>query len=480
VAIEPLQSPRISHFLSDRRRIAGLCDTFGSPLNVVFPEQVAENLAAFQKALSERMIDGRVLCTSKPNRSRAVLSMLARRGMSVDVSSRRGLAEALSSGIPGSRIQITGPKTVDYLAIAAAHGSTITVDNPSELEMLSAVVRGGQPLTPTSILLRIRGRRSGFRAGQDTTPTFGSSDAEITELLTKLTSLRSQVSLRGFHFHLHGATNAERSDTFSSAFGALRKANQIGFSADTINIGGGFKIRYAASEQQFARFTDYLKQAVRKEVKPITWQNDGLGYRLDSRGVGGAPKFTDHAPAVHGVDEFAELLSMRCAELDNQPIERIVSDSMLRLWVEPGRASFDQGGLTIGRVTHTTISESERPLIRVEMNQSNLRSSQQTLLTQPIFLPSEPRKSSPLGMFLVGNLCIAQDLLQPNAVYPGFIPEAGDLVIFVNTAAYLMDFIESEMLLQPTARKVAAVGCEDSWKLCLDEEFSAFRLEGER
>jgi diaminopimelate decarboxylase len=83
-------------------------------------------------------------------------------------------------------------------------------------------------------------------------------------------------------------------------------------------------------------------------------------------------------------------------------------------------------------------------------------------------------------VFLVGNLCVAEDLLQRNTVYPGFIPERGDLVVFANTAPYLMDFIEAPMLHQPVARKVAALERGGTWKTFLDEEFSATRFALER
>ena len=475
VAVDPRMSGRLRAFLEDPRRVLSLIDTFGSPLNVIFPQQPVENLRAFERILAERGLSGRVLCTSKPNRSRALLSSLAHAGAWLDVSSRKALAEALACGVPGSRIQATGPKTVDYLALAVAHGSFITVDNPAELRMLQSVSAAVAPAEPVNALIRIRARRSAFRANQEIQPTFGSTESEVSDMLSALAAQKDRISVRGFHFHIHGASNAERRDTFEAAFAALRRARQLSLRPDIINIGGGYRIRYAESDEQWTRFNEYLKRAVRSEAKPITWQNDGLGYRLDSRGVTGAPQFTDHAPRLHGPGELAELLAMPCPQLDDQPIERIVSDAMVQLWVEPGRAIFDQCGITLGRVSHTTLSDGERPLIRLEMNQSNLRSSQQKLITQPLFIPRQPRKTSLQGMFLVGNLCVAQDLLQPNTVYPGFLPEHGDVVAFVNTAPYLMDFIESEMLLQPTARKVAALERGAAWTTVLDDEFSPVR-----
>lgn len=476
VAVDPRMSAQVRAFLDEPRRAISLVETFGSPLNVVFPQQPAENLRAFEQVLAERRVSGRVLCTSKPNRSRALLSSLAHAGAWLDVSSRRALAEALASGIPGDRIQATGPKTVEYLALAVAHGSYVTVDNPAELQMLESVRSAVASAGPAKAIIRIRARRSSFRANQEIQQTFGSTEPEVSEMLAALAAQKQGIAVRGFHFHIHGASNAERRDTFEVAFGALRRARQLSLSPDIINIGGGYKIRYADSDEQWGKFNEYLKRAVRSEVKPITWQNDGLGYRLDSRGVTGAPQFTDHAPKTYGPAELDELLAMPCPQLDDQPIGRIVSDAMIQLWVEPGRAIVDQSGITLARVAHTTQSEGERPLIRLEMNQSNLRSSQQKLITQPIVIPRQPRKMNLQGMFLLGNLCVAQDVLQPNTVYPGFIPEHGDVVAFINTAPYLMDFIESEMLLQPTARKVAVLNRGGIWKTVLDDEFSAVRF----
>lgn len=480
VAVDAAVSPRIESFLEDRQRLLSLCDTLGSPLNVIFPQQILENIDAFKRVMSQRFVQGEVLCTSKPNRSRAALSSLAHAGMPVDVSSLGALREAITAGIPGRRIQATGPKTVEYISLALAHEALLTVDNPAELSMLEQLLVAAPHHARARILLRIRGRRTPWHAGHQILQTFGCTEGEVGESLTRIAGQSGRITLEGFHFHLHGATNEERRDTFEVAFDAMRHAREAKLRPSIINIGGGYKIRYARSAEQWDRFNNYLKSAVRGEVKPITWQNDGLGFRFDSRGLSGAPQFIDHAPELTGADEFAALLSLRCPMLDDQPIERIVSDSMLQLWVEPGRASFDQAGVTIGRVTYTTVTEGERPIVRVEMNQSNLRSAQQRLLTQPLFVPRGPRTSSPQGMFVVGNLCVAEDLLQRNTVYPGFVPERGDVVVFVNTAAYLMDFIESPMLHQPVARKIAAVERAGVWKTCLDDEFSATRFALER
>lgn len=47
----------------------------------------------------------------------------------------------------------------------------------------------------------------------------------------------------------------------------------------------------------------------------------------------------------------------------------------------------------------------------------------------------------------------------------------GDLLVFVNTAGYLMDFSANQALMQPSARTVAAYRRHGGWRWCLDEQF---------
>jgi diaminopimelate decarboxylase len=480
VAVDPVLHDDIASFLDDSQRIVSLIDTFGSPLNIVFPVQPTRNLEAFRKALAKRYVSGQILCTTKPNKSLALLRSLSHAGAWVDVSSHGALSHALACGIPATHIQATGPKTADYLALALSHRCFITIDNPAELQLLLKVSAAAKISEPAQILLRICGKRTAFRSSHPSQSVFGFVESEIHDALTCLLAQRETIHLRGFHFHIHGASNDERIETFQLAFETSRAARSVGLAPSIINIGGGFKIRYAACDTQWGRFNTYLKQAVRGEVKPITWQGSGLGYWLDSRGVSGAPQFMDHAPPLSGAAELEYFLDSRCPSLDNQTVAQIVSDSLHELWVEPGRAIFDQSGITLGRVAYTHRSAGTPPRVYVEMNQSNLRSSQQKLLTQPIFIPTGVRKQTHEGMFLVGNLCVAQDLLQANTVFPGFEPSSGDIVAFINTAGYLMDFIESEMLHQPIAMKVAAWPTMHGWKTVLDQRYSAIQaaLEG--
>ncbi len=59
-------------------------------------------------------------------------------------------------------------------------------------------------------------------------------------------------------------------------------------------------------------------------------------------------------------------------------------------------------------------------------------------------------------------------MLTHRTPYP---PARGDLLVFVNTAGYFMDFAAGHALMQPTAAKVAAFRAGPGWKWCLDDEY---------
>ena len=135
-AITSRISGELADFISDSSRLKSLTDSYGSPLNVVFPEAVPKNISDFNQVFSTQQIIGKTLLTSKPNKSKAILKQIALNETNVDVSSEGSLIHALSSGIAGARIQATGPKSKDYLLLALQHDTTISINSLSELKNL--------------------------------------------------------------------------------------------------------------------------------------------------------------------------------------------------------------------------------------------------------------------------------------------------------------------------------------------------------
>ena len=132
-------------------------------------------------------------------------------------------------------------------------------------------------------------------------------------------------------------------------------------------------------------------------------------------------------------------------------------DSLLELYIEPGRGMLDQCGITVGRVAFIKESTWGELLVGLEMNRSNNHAQNLKQLCDPVIIPRDPARNKPnnRGVYYTGNLCVSYDILQYNKTCPDIVPERGDLVVFSNTAHYMMDFVESETLMQPLAQKVA-------------------------
>ena len=75
------------------------------------------------------------------------------------------------------------------------------------------------------------------------------------------------------------------------------------------------------------------------------------------------------------------------------------------------------------------------------------------------------------AVHLMGNLCLEADLITRRTVFLPRLPRPGDLLAFVNTAGYCMDFGATHAQQQPVARKVAVHRQGGRWRWCLDEEY---------
>jgi diaminopimelate decarboxylase len=454
-AVSPKFDETIGRILQDKRSLFNLVNSKSSPLNIVLPDTAVFNHRNFIKVLKDSGITGRVLFTSKPNKSKGILSALSLEGASVDVSSEEATKNALACGIKGENIQASGPKSLDYIYLALSHGSVISVDSPSELENINSLLAQNQNLPKARILIRICGFESDRVSFTPSDAPFGIAVAKIEPILQRCLELAENVELLGIHFHLLSGYKEERLIAFENALTVLQKANHLGLSPKIINIGGGFKVRYAADLGEWQRFQSYLKQSVLGKVQPITWDSSGLGFRAEAGRIAGAPVFADHFPSDYGSSELANFLAQRSPLFDDCTVGELMRDLMLELWVEPGRAMLDQVGITLAEVRGVKESASGQSLIMLGMNNSNLMSRENKLLTQPIFISKTQRAPSTKSFYLFGNLCIASDLIQYQKAYPGFVPEPGDLVAFINTAAYHQDFVESEILHQKRAEKVS-------------------------
>jgi diaminopimelate decarboxylase len=131
----------------------------------------------------------------------------------------------------------------------------------------------------------------------------------------------------------------------------------------------------------------------------------------------------------------------------------------VQLRCEPGRALLDGCGLTIARVEFRKRRRDGTWLIGVDMNRTQCRSGSEDFLVDPLLIrPGAAGESappaSPIEGYLVGAYCIERELLTwRRLIFPGGV-EVGDIVVFPNTAGYMMHFLESSAHQAPLARNL--------------------------
>lgn len=472
--LRPRLHARIHRLLKNKALLFDLTDRFGSPLNLVFPEQIRENAETFQEVYKKHHLRGQIYFSSKPCKALSLYGEASREEIGIDVSSVASLETVLKNGWDAARIGATGPKNSTYIDAALRHGVLINVDNFDELRQISMRHAEINPERQVQVTIRVADCVSSrLRFMGDDDNTFGIPTADMAHVLSFLNDHRDSINFQGFSWHVSVASDEQRISAFENILQLTFTAAKHGLKPMQINIGGGFPIMYADSCEEWNSYVSTIKESVLGRIPSQTWNNSGLGFRLEGGALRGSPAFINHAPVYTKGEELDRWLSFRLPSFGNARFSDVVRDSLLQLCIEPGRGILDQCGITIGRVAFTKMSPKGHKLIGLDMNRSNIHADHLRQLTEPHVVPygnGVPNDGAE-GVFYMGNLCLSYDILQYNKTYPEFLPQIGDLVIFPNTAAYMMDFTESETLMQPTARKIALNEQDGAWQWSEDSDY---------
>jgi len=130
----------------------------------------------------------------------------------------------------------------------------------------------------------------------------------------------------------------------------------------------------------------------------------------------------------------------------------------------------DQAGVTLAQVVSVHTSLKGETVVFLDMNRSHLNSIELEFMSDPVLIASDKDKKkedASHGVFLSGNLCLPHDFICRRKVFFKHKVEPGDILAFINTAGYFMDFTESETIQHPLAYKLAI----DSHGWSLDETY---------
>jgi diaminopimelate decarboxylase len=463
----------VSSFLATEK-VHELTNALGSPLNLLFPQLLLGNLNQFDSVFEKHQIKGRIYFAHKANRSDCVTRQLASTSAFIDVSSINELRHALASGFEAFRIQATGPKNTEFINLCLQQNVLLSVDSIAELQEIIQLSLHFKRPKPAQILLRISGFKNRQLKHQGKASRFGIKYDDVPHALELLSKCRDRLSLIGLAFHLDTTSSLEKATAIEACFALFEMALDQDFNLRVLNIGGGFKLSYLDQSEDWHEYNSAMREAALGTRAPLTWQGSTFGL-LPDRGVlrGSFNSYNFYDPST-GSKFFDEIISHQMESLDGQSIAKFLRDNGIELWIEPGRALLDQVGVTVARVNSIRESSQNDTLVCLNMKRQDLCFIDQEMFVDPIVLYRErisPTSLNEQPVYFAGNLCLESDLITRHQTFLPRLPERGDLVAFINTAGYFMDFSASEAIMQPLARKVAVYKHDNCFCWTLDEEY---------
>lgn len=467
IFLEPALSHAARELLDSADFLHGLAHSLGSPLNILLPAQIEANTKAFTSVFDRHRIGGAVYYAHKANRSTALVRHLASTPARIDIASLGELQHALASGFAPDRIMATGPKTPEFLWLAARAGVVVNADSPSELDTLGRICRS-HGIAPVSVMVRFSGFGNSGTTVMSRQSRFGIHEADVRDYHNVLDGYRDELELIGVAYHLDTIGIAEKAQALDGCLRLVQEFHAAGHPVRAVDIGGGYGVNYLASEQQWEHFTTALTEAVLGQREPFTWRGHGYGLRAENGKLRGALSlYPAHRP-LSGPAYLDNLLTQQ-SPVWGQSYATLLQELMLDLVVEPGRALLDQCGIALARVLEVRHADSETTFIRLDINHGDVSLEEHGVAVDPIVVPQDPtRRSEAGGGYLIGNLCLEADFISRRRVFFRNMPQPGDLLAFPNTAGYFMDFSADHALHQPIARKIA-VTADHRW--CLDDEY---------
>ncbi|WP_067468069.1 alanine racemase [Nocardia amamiensis] len=422
ISAEPMPAhldPWERRLLDDPNLLGDIAFAMGGPFHVMFPARVAHNIREFRAAFDRAEVQGTIYYGKKANKAACVARACAEHGAGVDVASVGELTAALSQGVRGDELMVTGPaKSDELLWLAARHGALIAVDDVGELDRLAALAA---PANPARVLLRVLPAASASR--------FGMTDDEIDDALEAF-GARESIRLEGFSFHLSGYDAVARAELAGALIARCLHARTLGHPAATVSIGGGFGVDYVPAEEA-AAFSERVGRH---------WFHSGKSF--DS--------YYPYHFAVPGAAMLTQIL-------DHDDLAGRLRDNGIRLAIEPGRALLAHAGCTVFRVQGSKTRHAHGQSYRLlTVDGTSLSLSEQWFdseyLPDPLLWPARPGTPTPTSVGAA--TCLDSDMLSWRRVPLPRGAEVGDLLIYPNTAGYQMDSNESPFHELPIPPKV--------------------------
>jgi len=418
---------------------------YGSPLNVVCTEPMDRNVRELQSFARDRGLDFQIFFARKSNKCLSLVDRTVALAIGVDTASENELQQCLERGVQQADLICTAAiKNDSLIDLCIARGVCIAVDNHDELD---AVVASAERLAKrATIAIRLGGF---WHDGAKLVTRFGFDVDRDLEWVAELA--KHPIDVAGIHFHLDGYAASERVSALTTSLRWIETLRASGHTPRFIDMGGGFPMSYLEHAHQWNQFWNQHERALLENRNAVTYRNHALGRHVVEGAVHGPPNCY---PYYQRLTRSAWLASVLDHSLDGQTIAHQLRKAKVQLRCEPGRSLLDGCGLTIAQVEFRKRNAAGDWLIGISMNRTQCRTSSDDFLVDPILLPSSKDHRSPMAGYLVGAYCTESELLSVRRLeFPHGI-ERKDLIVFPNTAGYLMHFLESRSHQFPLAKNV--------------------------
>ncbi len=368
-----------------------LAAKYGTPLYLMDEDRIRERCRTYKEALSEALgAHGAAAYASKAASFKEIYRIMADEEMFVDVVSGGEIYTAHEAGFPLERALFhSNNKTDDDVAFAMDCGvGYFVVDNEEELFAIEREASGRN--FAQKVLLRITPGIDPHTFAAVSTgkvdSKFGSAIAtgqarEITQTALSLPHVR----LSGYHCHIGSQVfdadvYLRAADVMLTFIAEMRDA--LGFTAEVLDLGGGFAVRYLPSDPE-----------------------------VDIRG---------------NIIKIADFIKRVCSDLA-LPLPTVI--------LEPGRSIAADAGMTL--YTVGTVKKIPDFVNYVSVDGGMTDNVRYAMYRSPytLFAANKMNDDADMLCSVVGRCCESGDIIQERVPMPSSI-KRGDLVACLATGAY--------------------------------------------
>ncbi len=367
-----------------------LAEKYGTPLYLMDEEKIREKVRIYKSAMEKYLPAGSAPeFASKAFSAKQIYRIMAEEGISTDLVSAGEIYTASSAGFPMEKSFFHGNNKTDAdirFALEKGVGYFIA-DNEDELAALDRIA--GENGKRQKLLLRVtpgidpHTHKKISTGAVDSKFGIAIGTGQAKETVKYILTLNN-IELCGFHCHV--GSQVFESDPFVDALGImLRFAAEVretlGYTAEIINLGGGFGVRYTESDPEI----DYAEK-IREVGEALDSECDKLGF----------PK--------------------------------------PKIMMEPGRSIVADAGMTLYTVGSVKQIRGYKNYVSVDGGMTD--NPRYALYESPytVILASRADAEKDFTAAIAGRCCESGDLIQENVKLPK--PRRGEILAVLTTGAY--------------------------------------------